>query len=54
MVEWLIEPLRYGFILRGLIAGILAGAAALGVAAHAAASVISHTRDSNKGGVSHD
>ena len=27
MVEWLIEPLRYGFILRGLIAGILAGAA---------------------------
>jgi ABC-type Mn2+/Zn2+ transport system permease subunit len=27
MVEWLIEPLTYSFIVRGLIAGILAGAA---------------------------
>ena len=25
MVEWLIEPLTYGFVARGLIAGILAG-----------------------------
>jgi hydrogenase small subunit len=36
------------------VGGILAGAAAVGVAAHAAASIISHTRDSNKGGVSHE
>lgn len=27
MVEWLIEPLTYGFVVRGLIAGILAGVA---------------------------
>ncbi len=27
MVEWLIEPLTYGFVARGLIAGILAGIA---------------------------
>lgn len=36
------------------VGGILAGAAAVGVAAHAAASVISHTRDSNRGGASHE
>ena len=36
------------------IGGVLAGAAAIGVAAHAAASVISHRKDSNKGGASHD
>lgn len=27
MVDWLIEPLAYGFVLRGLIAGLLASAA---------------------------
>ena len=33
MVEWIIEPLRYGFALRGLLAGLLAAlsCAALGV-----------------------
>jgi hydrogenase small subunit len=36
------------------IGGVLAGAAAIGVAAHAAASVISHMKDNNKGGASHD
>jgi hydrogenase small subunit len=36
------------------IGGVLAGAAAIGVAAHAAASVISHLKDDNKGGSSHD
>ena len=36
------------------IGGVLAGAAAIGVAAHAAASVISHSRDNTKGGSSHD
>ena len=36
------------------VGGVLAGAAAIGVAAHAAASVISHIKDSNKGGASHD
>jgi hypothetical protein len=36
------------------VGGVLAGAAAIGVAAHATASVISHTRDSNKGDSSHD
>jgi hypothetical protein len=33
---------------------VLAGAAAIGVAAHAAASIISHSKDSNKGGTSND
>jgi hydrogenase small subunit len=36
------------------IGGVLAGAAAIGVAAHATASVISHLKDDNKGGSSHD
>ena len=27
MVEWLIEPLTYGFIVRGLVAAILTGIA---------------------------
>ena len=27
MVEWLVEPLGYGFVVRGLLAGILAGSA---------------------------
>lgn len=27
MIEWLLEPLRYGFVVRGLIAGILTGIA---------------------------
>lgn len=27
MVDWLLEPLRYGFVVRGLIAGLLAGLA---------------------------
>jgi hydrogenase small subunit len=36
------------------IGGILAGAAAIGVAAHAAASVISKVKNSDKGGASHD
>ena len=36
------------------VGAVLAGAAAIGVAAHAAASVISHRKDSNKGGSSDD
>ena len=36
------------------VGGILAGAAAIGVAAHAAASVISKVKNSDKGGASHD
>lgn len=33
MVDWLIEPLSYGFVLRGLLAGILASAACASLSA---------------------
>ena len=36
------------------VGGVLAGAAAITVAAHAAISVISHSKDTSKGGLSHD
>jgi ABC-type Mn2+/Zn2+ transport system permease subunit len=33
MVHWLIEPLSYGFVVRGLVAGVLAGLACAGLSA---------------------
>lgn len=33
MVDWLIEPLQYGFVLRGLLAGLLASAACASLSA---------------------